>query len=78
VNIVWDTEKSLKLKRQRGISLEEVAELIVEQEYVEIVEHSKRPNQRIFLVPIRGYIHAVPFVLDEKDNIDSSEDSIPE
>ena len=69
MNIVWDEEKSTKLKMQRGISLEEVATMILEKEYVDILEHPKRRGQRLFIVSIEGYIHVVPFVMDKDGNI---------
>jgi uncharacterized DUF497 family protein len=69
VNIIWDEEKNAKLKKERGISFDEVAELIVGKKYVGIVKHPKRPHQRVFLLPIQGYIHAVPFVIDAEGNI---------
>lgn len=68
MNIIWDEEKSSKLKRKRGVSLEEVAALIMEKKYVEIVKHPKRAEQRMFLIPINGYIHVVPFVIDDENN----------
>jgi len=69
MDIIWDEDKNKKLKKERGISFEEVAELILDRKYVTIVEHPKRPHQMIFLVPIKDYIHAVPFVFDAKENI---------
>ena len=69
MNIIWDEDKNSKLKNQRGISFEEVATLILQKKYVRIIKHPKRPNQRIFLIPIHGYIHAVPFVFDDDRNI---------
>ena len=69
MNIVWDEEKNEKLKEERGISFDEIAILILQKKYVGIVKHPKRPHQRIFLIPVRGYIHAVPFVFDDEDNI---------
>lgn len=69
MNIIWDEAKSAALKERRGISLEEVAALILQKAYVEIIRHPARPGQMIFLIPISGYIHAVPFVVDEEDNI---------
>jgi uncharacterized DUF497 family protein len=62
VNIIWDDEKSARLKKERGISFDEVAVLILQKKYVDIVKHPKRPGQRMFLIPINGYIH----VVDEK------------
>ena len=66
MNIIWDDEKNIKLKKERKISFEEIALLILEKKYIEIVKH---PGQRVFVLPIKGYIHAVPFVLDDDDNI---------
>ena len=69
MNIIWDEDKNSKLKKQRGISFDEVATLILQKKYVAIVKHPKRPQQRIFLIPIHGYIHAVPFIFDDERNI---------
>jgi uncharacterized DUF497 family protein len=69
MNIIWDDEKNEKLKKERGISFDEIALLILERKYVDIMKHSKRPGQRVFVLPIKGYIHAVPFVLDDENNI---------
>ena len=69
MNIIWDEEKSSKLKEKRRISFEEVAELIIKKKYIEIVKHPNRLGQRIFLIPINNYIHAVPFVFDNEKNI---------
>jgi hypothetical protein len=60
MNIIWDDEKDKKLKKDRGISFEE---------YIDIVKHPKRPGQSLFILPVKGYIHAVPFVFDEDNNI---------
>lgn len=68
MNIIWDEEKNAKLKKDRGVSLDEVALMILQKQYVDIVKHPKRPGQRMFLIPINGYIHVVPFVLDEENN----------
>lgn len=69
MNIIWDDEKNEWLKRERNISFEEVAVMILQKKYVEIVKHPKRLGQQIFLIPIHGYIHAVPFVVDSENNI---------
>ena len=69
MNIVWDEEKNAKLKKERKISFEEITILILEQKYFEIVKHPKRPDQKIFILPIKGYTYAVPFLLDEENNI---------
>ena len=68
MNIIWDEEKSTRLKKERGISFDEVANLILEKKYVDIMMHPKRAGQRMFLIPINGYIHVVPFVVDDDNN----------
>ena len=67
--IIWDQNKSVKLKLERNITFEQIAEMILEEEYIDILEHTKRKNQKIFIIEINNYIHAVPFIIDEEDNI---------
>ena len=69
MNILWDEEKNSKLKKERHISFEEIELLILAKKYIEILKHPKRPSQRVFIIPIKGYIHAVPFLLDDDNNI---------
>jgi uncharacterized DUF497 family protein len=69
VNIIWDENKSTTLKAERGISFDEVAVLILEGKYLDVVKHPKRRGQWIFVMPIKDYIHAIPFVIDEDGNI---------
>jgi uncharacterized DUF497 family protein len=69
MNIIWDDEKNNKLKKERQISFEEIEFLILAKKYIEIMKHPKRPGQRIFILPIHGYIHVVPFLFDDDNNI---------
>jgi len=69
MNIIWDDEKNRKLKKERKLSFEEIERLILERKYIDILKHPKRPGQNVFIVPIKGHIHAVPFVLDGENNI---------
>ncbi len=69
MNIIWDEEKNAKLKKERGISFEEVEILILQKKYIPIVKHPKRSHLWTFLIPIHTYIHAVPFVIDDEQNI---------
>lgn len=69
MNIIWDDEKNSKLKKEHHISFDEIALLILEQKYIEILQHPKRPGQMIFIISINKYIYAVPCVIDAKDNI---------
>lgn len=69
MNIIWDNKKNKKLIAERKISFEDVADMIVAKEYVAILENPARRTQYIFLLPIQGYVHVVPFVIDKDSNI---------
>ena len=65
----WNPEKNEWLKRNRGISFEEISLLLAEGKVWKVAVHSnqkKYQNQKLFLVPIDDYIYLVPFVLDEE------------
>ncbi len=67
--IIWDIEKNKKLKNERGISFEQVEKIILDKEYIDILENPTRETQDIFLININDYIHIVPFVIDDEENI---------
>lgn len=69
MDILWDAAKNERLKKTRGISLEEVAQLILEQRYVAILENPAHPDQKIFVISYKEYTHVVPFIVDEEENI---------
>ncbi len=69
MDIIWDEKKNKKVIAEHGVSFDLVSELILQKEYVAILENPTRKGQYIFLVPIDGYIHVVPFVIDDDDNI---------
>ncbi len=67
--IYWDDEKNHKLIDERDISFEEISEIILKEEYLDILENPNREDQMIFIVRFKGYIYVVPFKIDEDDNI---------
>ena len=67
--IIWDENKNTRLKLERNISFEQISDLILAGKYIEILEHPKRENQLIFVIVINDYIYAVPFLVDEDDNL---------
>jgi uncharacterized DUF497 family protein len=67
--IIWDEDKNIKLKLERNISFEEVSELVLNEHIVDIIDHPKRKNQNVFVLEINNYIYAVPFIIDENENI---------
>lgn len=61
----WDEKKNQLLKEKRGISFEEVVLSIADGCLLDVLEHqnkSKYPNQKIFVIKMRGYAYIVPFV----------------
>ena len=64
--IRWNSEKNELLKRERGISFEEVEAVLAAKEELDILPHPSRANQKILVVRIHGYIHAVPFIEDDE------------
>ena len=55
--------------RERGISFQEIADTILKGEYIDILENPNRLNQDIFILRYHGYTWAVPFFIDENENI---------
>ena len=67
--IIWDENKDIKLKIERNISFEQVSEVILTNQYLDILEHPTKPEQKIFVIEINNYVYAVPFIIDENSNI---------
>jgi hypothetical protein len=55
---IWNPLKNQRLKRTRGVSFEE----IIKSEYVLIMEHPARPDQKVLLFYYQGRIWVVPAV----------------
>ena len=67
----WNEEKNAELKRDRGVSFEEVVLAIDSGGLLDVVEHPNRqryPNQAVFVVVVAGYVHLVPCV-EEREYI---------
>ncbi|MBI5676886.1 MAG: toxin [Nitrospirae bacterium] len=63
----WNDEKNILLKKERGVSFEQVELAIASGDLLDRVRHSnadKYPNQKVFLVRIEDYIYSVPYVED--------------
>ncbi len=67
--IIWDDNKNQKLKSERKISFEEIAEIILRKDYLDILDNPTRPDQQIFVITLNDYIYSVPFMIDERSNI---------
>lgn len=65
----WNKDKNEKLKRERGISFEQIQTAIESGGMLEMTDHpnlSRYPNQKIYLVNVENYVYSVPFVEDEE------------
>jgi uncharacterized DUF497 family protein len=67
----WNSEKSLELKEQRGISFEELIYYLEGDYIITKFKHpnkNKYPNQMVYVVNINNYAYLVPYV-ETKDEI---------
>ncbi|MBW2319176.1 MAG: DUF4258 domain-containing protein [Deltaproteobacteria bacterium] len=65
----WDEQKNDWLKRERGISFEQVVFCIEEGKLLDIVRHPNRKKykgQRLYILDIDGYAFVVPYVESEE------------
>lgn len=69
MDIVWDENKNAVLKQKRGTSFEEIAGMILDGNYIDLVENPTRENQQYFILTIHDYTWEVPFLIDESEKI---------
>ena len=69
MKVIWDNQKAEKLLRERNISVEAIADLLMKNEFLEILENPKHPDQMMFIVSYRNYTHAVPFIIDPEGRV---------
>jgi uncharacterized DUF497 family protein len=60
--IKWDEEKNKLLKKERGVSFEE----ILDSTFLGAEKHRSRANQMVLLFENEKYVWVVPCVVDEK------------
>lgn len=59
--------KDQELKRERGVSFDEVIDWIEAGKVVAVIEHPNQeryPGQKIYIIENEGYAYSVPFVVD--------------
>ena len=67
IRVEWNNEKNEKLKEERNICFEDVERLILDGRLLDVMPHfniEKYPDQKIMVVKLKGYIHYVPFVMN--------------
>ena len=60
----WDNDKNEQLKKERGISFEQIEFLILNDCILDILEHpnkSKYGDQRLYVINVGGYAYIAPF-----------------
>jgi uncharacterized DUF497 family protein len=63
----WNSEKNEILKRERGISFEEIAFLIESGLVIGIEENPGYPNQKMYILEIDNYAIIVPCVENDDE-----------
>ena len=65
----WSQEKNKSLKKERGISFEEIVYHIEKGDVADLLEHpnqTRYSGQRIFVVIVDQYVYLVPFEESEE------------
>ena len=68
--IRWNAEKNVELMRERFISFEEVLSCVEQGGLLAVLDHPNRlryPNQRIWVMRVRGYAYLVPLVESQSE-----------
>lgn len=66
--ITWSLEKNETLKKQRGVSFEDVVFHIMAGDVLDTIDHPNQeryPGQKVHVVAIEEYVYLVPFVESE-------------
>ena len=67
--IDWNEEKNDWLKKNRGVTFEDVIVAIENGNLLAVIKHpnqKKYPNQKMFVIEIDNYPYCVPFVEDKE------------
>ena len=64
----WNDEKNEWLKRERGVTFEDVIFHLTHDGLLDTIEHPNKEQysgQRLFIINVDGYAYVVPFVEDD-------------
>ncbi len=68
-DVSFDNDKSTLLKETRGMSFEDLLDLVYKGNVVDNIEHNspkKHPNQNILIIKTSSHLYAMPYVIDDK------------
>lgn len=66
----WSPEKDSSLRKERGVSFEEIVYHIEQGDVADVLEHpnqNRYPGQRVFVVIVDDYAYLVPFIETEHE-----------
>ena len=61
MKFIWKKKKNDYLKKNRGISFEEIVDLLLNGKYIDILFNPNYEKQEVFILEIDNYIWCVPF-----------------
>ena len=67
---IFDEEKNKKLFQQRGVTFEQVIEIIASSGILLDFKHPKveqYPNQRILVISIENYPYCIPYIMNDNE-----------
>jgi uncharacterized DUF497 family protein len=67
----WEPKKNERLKKERGVSFDDVLFHVSAGDVIDIFEHPNQeryPGQKIYAIAIEEYVYLVPFV-ESQDEI---------
>ena len=62
---IYDKQKNLKLKEERGITFEDVIAAMADGKILDVIPHHNKkayPNQKILIIEINDYVYLVPYL----------------
>jgi hypothetical protein len=69
MDFLWDASKNEWLKRERFVSFKEIAAMIQQGDYQDVIEDPSRPGQYCVVLQVRSYTWIVPYVIDTEDRL---------
>lgn len=64
MEIVWSASKNRRLKSTRGVSFDDVIDMLLEKKYLAVLKNPSRPAQWVFILRYRDYTYVVPFAIE--------------
>jgi len=65
----FNEEKNILLKEERGVNFEDVLEAIKNGDILDNIENKKYKNQKVYVIKIKKYAYAVPYIVTKEGNI---------